>query len=202
MTPPALDHAVKKCLAKVPDERWQSASDLASELKWIGEGGAQAVGAAPRERPRKARERIAWLITCASVLALITVAIWWRYSKGADGIHAFLRFDAFPERARSLYRRMDTRLLSSPWGNLGVKSVGSRNGIGIYELGAQGGRSLEDTEGASYPFWSRRRTIPGVLCRRKTKEAGIIGRSSADYLRCTLGPWWHMEQGWRDHFHA
>src|SRR6267378_131308 len=30
MTPPALDHAVKKCLAKAADERWQSASDLAS----------------------------------------------------------------------------------------------------------------------------------------------------------------------------
>src|ERR1700730_6507351 len=41
MTPPALDHAIKKCLAKVPDERWQSASDLASELKWIAEGGSQ-----------------------------------------------------------------------------------------------------------------------------------------------------------------
>ncbi len=41
MTPPALDHAIKKCLAKLPDERWQSASDLASELKWIAEGGSQ-----------------------------------------------------------------------------------------------------------------------------------------------------------------
>src|SRR5215469_15562853 len=39
MTPPALDFAVKKCLAKVPDERWQSASDLASELLWIGDAG-------------------------------------------------------------------------------------------------------------------------------------------------------------------
>jgi len=38
MTPPALDHAIKKCLAKVPDERWQSASDLAAELKWIARG--------------------------------------------------------------------------------------------------------------------------------------------------------------------
>ena len=33
---------VKKCLAKDPDERWQSASDLASELNWIPEGGSQA----------------------------------------------------------------------------------------------------------------------------------------------------------------
>src|SRR5580692_9280913 len=43
MTPPALEHAVKKCLEKLPDERWQSASDLASELRWIGESSVQSV---------------------------------------------------------------------------------------------------------------------------------------------------------------
>jgi serine/threonine protein kinase len=37
MTPPALDRVVKRCLAKEPDERWQSASDLTHELKWIAE---------------------------------------------------------------------------------------------------------------------------------------------------------------------
>lgn len=42
LAPPALDHAIKKCLAKLPDERWQSASDLAGELKWIAEPGSQA----------------------------------------------------------------------------------------------------------------------------------------------------------------
>ena len=41
MTPPALDRVVKKCLAKEPDERWQNAHDLMSELKWIAEGGSQ-----------------------------------------------------------------------------------------------------------------------------------------------------------------
>src|SRR5437762_3377907 len=39
LTPPVLDHAVRKCLTKLADERWQSASDLASELKWISEAG-------------------------------------------------------------------------------------------------------------------------------------------------------------------
>ena len=38
MTPPALDRIVRKCLEKDPDQRWQSAADLASELKWLGEG--------------------------------------------------------------------------------------------------------------------------------------------------------------------
>src|SRR5499425_275930 len=40
LTPPVLDHTLRKCLAKHPDERWQSASDLASELKWMGENGS------------------------------------------------------------------------------------------------------------------------------------------------------------------
>src|ERR1700730_7187636 len=46
MTPPALDRVVKKCLAKEPEKRWQAASDVCDELKWIAEGGSQA-GLAP-----------------------------------------------------------------------------------------------------------------------------------------------------------
>ena len=42
MSPPALDHVVKTCLAKEPDGRWQSASDVMRELQWIAEGGSEA----------------------------------------------------------------------------------------------------------------------------------------------------------------
>ena len=30
----SLDRIVKKCLAKDPDERWQSSQDLAAALRW------------------------------------------------------------------------------------------------------------------------------------------------------------------------
>jgi eukaryotic-like serine/threonine-protein kinase len=46
MTPPSLDRVVKTCLAKDPDNRWQTASDLCRGLKWIAEGSSQ-VGLAP-----------------------------------------------------------------------------------------------------------------------------------------------------------
>ena len=39
LTPPALERLVKKCMNKDPDERWQTARDLTSELKWIAEAG-------------------------------------------------------------------------------------------------------------------------------------------------------------------
>ena len=51
MTPPALDRVVKKCLAKEPEKRWQAASDVCDELKWIAEGGSQvAVGGRNRRK--------------------------------------------------------------------------------------------------------------------------------------------------------
>jgi len=57
MTPPALDRVIKTCLAKDPDERWQTAGDLCRELKWIAESGASAAVAvaATAERVRTLR---------------------------------------------------------------------------------------------------------------------------------------------------
>jgi serine/threonine protein kinase len=57
LTPLALERVVRKCLAKDPDERWQSASDLASELNWMLEAGSQAGVSAFRISPRDRRER-------------------------------------------------------------------------------------------------------------------------------------------------
>jgi eukaryotic-like serine/threonine-protein kinase len=36
-TPRQLDHVIRRCLAKAPDERWQTALDLQFELKWIAQ---------------------------------------------------------------------------------------------------------------------------------------------------------------------
>jgi len=37
LTPPGVDRLVKRCLAKDPDDRWDSAHDVAAELRWLRE---------------------------------------------------------------------------------------------------------------------------------------------------------------------
>src|SRR5262249_49229002 len=50
-TPPALDHVAKRCLAKNPDDRWQTAHDLNLQLRWIADKSGKMGGAVPgRER--------------------------------------------------------------------------------------------------------------------------------------------------------
>jgi eukaryotic-like serine/threonine-protein kinase len=45
---PLLVHLINKCLKKDPDNRWQSARDIATELQWIEEGGRAALDAGAR----------------------------------------------------------------------------------------------------------------------------------------------------------
>jgi hypothetical protein len=71
LTPPALERVVRTCLAKDPEDRWQSAHDIGRELKWIAEG-SQAGVPAPVTSRRRTREMTAW--SAAAVCLLLAVA--------------------------------------------------------------------------------------------------------------------------------
>jgi serine/threonine protein kinase len=43
MIPPAFDRVIRSCLAKDPEERWQTAHDVKLQLQWIAEGGSVAL---------------------------------------------------------------------------------------------------------------------------------------------------------------
>jgi eukaryotic-like serine/threonine-protein kinase len=62
MIPPMLERVVKKCLAKDPDDRWQTASDLKSELQWILDGGSNAAMPAPVVERRRRNAHLGWMV--------------------------------------------------------------------------------------------------------------------------------------------
>jgi Tol biopolymer transport system component len=79
MSPVVLDRVVKTCLAKDPEDRWQSASDLKRELRWIGEGSQSGVLAQPAAGARRrGGPGIAWSVAllCAAAALAATVILW------------------------------------------------------------------------------------------------------------------------------
>ena len=63
--PPALERLVKACLAKDPDNRFQTAHDVMQELKWISEGGSASRDGAGNRAPQRAAQRLAWILVAA-----------------------------------------------------------------------------------------------------------------------------------------
>ena len=57
--PPALDHVVRTCLAKDPDDRWQTAADLGRYLTWIRESGSRTNAAALEPARERRSSRLA-----------------------------------------------------------------------------------------------------------------------------------------------
>ena len=82
---PPLVHVVVRCLAKDPDDRWQSARDVLHELRWIAASGGgafassqRAIDASPLLRRRAALAVAAGVIGLAlgGVLAILAAPRW------------------------------------------------------------------------------------------------------------------------------
>ena len=122
-TPANLDRIVKKCLAKNPDERWQSARDLASALQWSTDDTAAHIPAARtgwRQR-RRVRRRVIGAVAMVAVAAAI--AVW----AGAGGSRAGKAATTGPKLVQVTFRTGsvnaarfapdgDTIVYSAAWG--------------------------------------------------------------------------------------
>jgi eukaryotic-like serine/threonine-protein kinase len=169
LTPPALDHAIKKCLAKHPDERWQSASDLASELKWTGENTSQPSGVTTFAGAGKAREKLAWLVASALAVALIVGIIWSRDFKPPQETMYFPAPMSFPARDMVIAPNGHTVAV------VAYLESARKNALWTYELGSPEAKTLAGTEGASYPFWSADGRSLAFFADAKLKKLDVSG---------------------------
>src|ERR1039457_2345150 len=74
-TPPALLRIVHRCLEKNPEQRFQSASDLAFALEALSESGTSSLVAVDRG----SRSRWTWAVAAAGVVGLAAaLLVWWK----------------------------------------------------------------------------------------------------------------------------
>ena len=76
LTPPSLERLVTRCLAKPPDDRWDTAHDVADELRWISRAGGS--GMPSNTRPHR-RLGVRMALTAAGTLAgaMIGAGVMW-----------------------------------------------------------------------------------------------------------------------------
>ncbi|MCL4813064.1 MAG: protein kinase [Vicinamibacteraceae bacterium] len=74
LAPPALDQLVRQCLAKAPEDRPDTAHDVANDLRWIRESNGAAV-TARAGRPRSRAVQVVVLATALVAAAAIGAAV-------------------------------------------------------------------------------------------------------------------------------
>ena len=164
LTPLSLDHAIRKCLAKSPDERWQSASDLASELKWAGESRVEGEHHGPIARPGKLPLTVAWVAITLFCIALASAATYYAIQPApesslmasvipplgvyADNAGRIGPPQISPDGKRIAFIGCKTEFAATSM--LGSKTCS----IWLRGLTSMEAHEVPDTSGAYYPFWS------------------------------------------------
>ena len=180
MSPPALDRVVKTCLAKDPDERFQTVHDVKLQLKWMAEGGSQAGVPAPVAAKRKNRERA--LAAAALVCALAAVILGVVHLRRPANDAPSLRSSILPPENTSFvggvaasgyaFSPDGTRLVFS------VQSVAGKSGLWIRPLNSITAQELAGTESGALPFWSPDGQWIGFFAEGKLKKVPASGGSA------------------------
>ena len=173
LTPPSLDHVVARCLAKEREERWQVASDVMRELKWIAEGGmtVSSTGVGPAAAvPRGSRERPVWKLVAAAttVVALLAMAAAVIAVRRPVPELRLTRLDVVTPPTTDPFS-----FALSPDGRqlVYVASEGDRSKLWLRPLDQTTARPLAGTDGASAPFWAPDGRAMGFFADGKLKRS-------------------------------
>jgi eukaryotic-like serine/threonine-protein kinase len=174
MSPPALDRVVRTCMAKDPDERWQTAHDVKLQLCWIAEGGSQAGVPAPLAARRRLSQNVAWTAAGVCLLAALALAgiMWLRAPRPSLPLRASLlppknsSFDPYgfaisPDGKRLAF--------------VAIAAEKSESTLWVRQLNSVAAQELSGTDGATYPFWSADSTAIGFFAGNKLKKIDAAG---------------------------
>jgi Tol biopolymer transport system component len=181
MSPPALDRVVKVCLAKDPDERFQTVHDLKLQLKWIAEGGSQAGVPAPVAARRRLSQNMTTSVAAVLAIALAAVAfLHFREKPTVPALPVQFQIPA-PTNAR-----LEPFLSLSPDGRKVAYLAGDR--LWVHFLASGQSRDLTVAEGS--PFWSPDSRFIGYPSENKVKKIEATGGPPQTVSDLPSGPAW------------
>jgi eukaryotic-like serine/threonine-protein kinase len=171
--PGALDRVVMRCIAKNPEDRWQTARDLTLELRSLSEHDVAPVSDARRHIRLLAAASIAVL----TIIAAIAIAIGHVRRTPADASTVRLVF-LLPDGLTLADMVVGGPVMISPDGKRVAFVATGRDGkqlLWVRPLESLSAKALPGTDGASYPFWSADSQSVGFFAQRKLKKIDVSG---------------------------
>ena len=178
IAPPALDRVLKKCLAKDPNERWQTAHDLKDELEWIASGAAEAIPTHPSHP-----SFLPWIVVAA--LAILTAAVSW------IAYHATRPRELKPSVRLEVDLGHDIVLNAAGGSDVIISPDGtriaylSRGHLFTRKLDQPNATELTITQGATSPFFSLDGEWIGFIANQKLRKISVEGGS--EIVLCDTG---------------
>jgi Tol biopolymer transport system component len=173
MAPIELDYVVKRCLAKNPKHRLQTAWDLMSHLQWIAERGSQIGAPAVAAARLQKKDRVVWTALAASLLLAAILA---------PAAFSYFRGVPEPEEVRFIVSNMGNPGVGggppvsiSPDGHWLIRSPGGTPGLNGVILNSVTPQFLIPDNVVTQPFWSPDSRSIAFFEDGKLKKAEVSG---------------------------
>ena len=174
-SPPALDHVIKICLEKDPEERFQTARDVKLELRWIADNDKQRVAA-----PTRHRLQLGWIAVGIAALVAIAVAAVSIYIMFKPRPTVVLRASILPPPGTSFLSAsvMASPPSLSPDGTRLAFTARDDKGktlLYVRQLNSLEAHPLPGTDNSRLPFWSPDSREIGFFADDKLKRIDAAG---------------------------